>query len=80
MTTYLSDAEQAALHLRDLLDAVRPDLLDASPGQGCCGCGCWMADVRTPASAGYPRGEGYCWRCVDAKGITEYAVLEGRAK
>lgn len=63
--------EEAALHLRDLLDAADPDALDASPAQGCCGCGCWMADVRTLPSAvelldvyGYRPVDGAQWRPV----------------
>lgn len=80
MTHYLSDAEEAALTLRDMLAGLDPAALDTSPAQGCCGCGKWMADVCTPPSPGYPHGEGYCWSCVDRKGITGYVVLEGRAR
>ncbi|MFG1846845.1 hypothetical protein [Micromonospora carbonacea] len=32
-------------------------------GDGCCGCGRWMADVVTPT------GEGYCRRCVASLGV-----------
>lgn len=79
MSTY-TEVEEAALHLRDILAGVDPDALNASPAQGCCGCGAWMCDVTTHPSPGYPYGEGYCWRCVDAKGITELVVLEGRMR
>jgi hypothetical protein len=78
--TSLTDAEEAALLLRDMLAGLDPDAFDASPAQGCCGCGNWMADVKTAPSAGYPRGEGYCWACVDRMGITGYVVLEGRQR
>jgi hypothetical protein len=75
-----TDAAAAAMHLRDLLGEIDHDAYAASPGQGCCGCGAWMADVRTPGWSGAPRGEGYCWACVDRMSITEYVVLEGRRR
>jgi hypothetical protein len=69
----LENAEDAALMLRDALADVAPGLLDNSPASGCCGCGTWMADVRTC-------GESYCWGCADRLGIREdeYDILPGR--
>lgn len=72
-----SDAEWATLLLREHLADAAPELLNDSPASGCCGCGSWLADVRTHPSDGYPRGESYCWKCVDRKGIDGYRVLPG---
>lgn len=79
MSADYSDAEQAALMLRDRMPV--GDLM-RSPAQGCCGCGSWLADVNTHPSDGYPYGEGYCWGCVDGKYIPadRYVVLEGRQR
>lgn len=72
-------ADEAILMLQDTLNRVAPDELDQCPASGCCGCGAWMCDVRTPANPpDYPRGESYCWSCVDRIGITGFTVLPGR--
>jgi hypothetical protein len=71
-----SEAEWAALLLREQLDDDAP----VSATTGCCGCGSWLADVCTHPSDGYPRGESYCWKCVDGCRIDGYRVLPGRAR
>lgn len=67
--------------LQELLaDEVATEVVDNCPAMGCCGCGSWLADVRTPGSQGAPRGESYCWVCVDGKGIRRYVALPGRER
>lgn len=63
-------------------EEVAEDLVDNCPAMGCCGCGAWFADVRTPGWEGAPRGESYCWRCVDSPEhpLTTYTVLPGRER
>lgn len=77
----LNELEEAVFLLRDQLAVVAPDVLDDSAAGGCCGCGAWMCDVRTPSDPMPPhRSEGYCWSCVDSHNIAEYAVLFGRQR
>lgn len=75
-----SEAEWAALLLREQLADAAPFAAHDSAAMGCCGCGAWLADVCTHPSDRYPLGESYCWRCVDRKGIDGYRVLPGRAR
>ncbi len=72
-----SEAEWATLLLQEQLHDADPEALFNSPASGCCGCGSWLCDVRTPAWEGGPHGEAYCWKCVDRKRIGEYVVLPG---
>ncbi|HVH53606.1 MAG TPA: hypothetical protein VNA32_05665 [Actinomycetota bacterium] len=43
--------------------------------RGCCGCGNRFADVVSEPSEGAPRGEGYCWDCVEDGPPIVYRVL-----
>lgn len=65
-------ADAVAL-LQELLECEVGDdqLVDNCPATGCCGCGAWMADVRTA-------GESYCWACVPHLVASDYTVLPGR--
>lgn len=77
------DLEDAVLMLRDQLAAAFPQAADESPAMGCCGCGSWMADVRTQPTDGAPHGELYCWRCVDSRptiAALVATVLPGRGR
>jgi hypothetical protein len=75
-------ADAVALLQELLSDEVDEAVVDNCPAMGCCGCGAWMADVRTPGWEGAPGGESYCWTCVDSPGhsIAEYIVLPGRER
>lgn len=77
-----SQLEEAALMLREQLAEASDLMACYSPAMGCCGCGAWMADVRTPGWEGAPGGESYCWRCVTSPkhDIPEYIVLPGRER
>lgn len=75
-------ADSVALLQELLSDEVDDVIVDNCPAMGCCGCGAWMADVRTPGWTGAPGGESYCWSCVDSPDheITQYTAFAGRER
>lgn len=74
-------ADAVAL-LQELVDTELDDeVVGNCPAMGCCGCGSWMTDVRTPAGPDAPRGEAYCWLCVDRPpAIKQFTVFPGRER